>query len=216
MAGSIVTGIVVLVIAGFAVFAVVSLRDKDKKEEKKEEGGNSKVKDIVDKIRPTKPVPADAPKIYIRTKPDEPYTEYKMKKSRITIGRKNCDINIDSEIVENRHIIIEKHMTDNAMYYVLQNCSRINPVAYRDKAAKKHVYMNYNETVVLSGRDVFHIGRDIKIGTKTQEIEYVDSDSDRERDKEEGNSASRIMWEYRSSTHRNSERVYNDDDIEGI
>lgn len=216
MAGSIVTGIVVLVIAGFAVFAVVSLRDKDKKAEKKEEGGNSKVKDIVDKIRPTKPVPADAPKIYIRTKPDEPYTEYKMKKSRITIGRKNCDINIDSEIVENRHIIIEKHMTDNAMYYVLQNCSRINPVAYRDKAAKKHVYMNYNETVVLSGRDVFHIGRDIKIGTKTQEIEYVDSDSDRERDKEEGNSASRIMWEYRSSTHRNSERVYNDDDIEGI
>src|SRR5699024_12773201 len=97
-----------------------------------------------------------------------------MKKSRITIGRKNCDINIDSEIVENRHIIIEKHMTDNAMYYVLQNCSRINPVAYRDKAAKKHVYMNYNETVVLSGRDVFHIGRDIKIGTTTQEIDYVD------------------------------------------
>ena len=37
MAGSIVTGIVVLVIAGFAVFAVVSLRDKDKKAEKKED-----------------------------------------------------------------------------------------------------------------------------------------------------------------------------------
>lgn len=216
MAGSIVTGIVVLVIVGFAVFAAVSLRDKDKNTEKKEESGNSKVKDIVDKVRPNRPVPADAPKIYIRTKPDEPYTEYKMRKSRITIGRKNCDINIDSEIVENRHIIIEKHMTDDAMYYVLQNCSRINPVAYRDKAAKKHVNMNYNETVVLSGKDVFHIGRDIKIGTKTQEIEYVDSDSDRERDKEEGNSASRIMWKYRSSTHQNSERVYNDDDIEGI
>lgn len=216
MAGSIVTGIVVLVIAGFAVFAVVSLRDKDTKTEKKEEGGNSKVKDIVDKIRPDHPVPADAPKIYIRTKPDEPYTEYEMKKSRITIGKKNCDINIDSEIVENRHIIIEKHMRDNEMYYVLQNCSRVNPVAYRDKTAKKHVYMNYNETVVLSGKDVFHIGRDIKIGTKTQEIEYVDSPSDRERDKEEGNSASKIMWEYRSSTHQNSERVYNDDDIKGI
>lgn len=216
MAGSIVTGIVVLVIVGFTVFAAVSLRDKDKNTEKKEESGNSKVKDIVDKVRPNRPVPADAPKIYIRTKPDEPYTEYKMRKSRITIGRKNCDINIDSEIVENRHIIIEKHMTDDAMYYVLQNCSRINPVAYRDKAAKKHVNMNYNETVVLSGKDVFHIGRDIKIGTKTQEIEYVDSDSDRERDKEEGNSASRIMWKYRSSTHQNSERVYNDDDIEGI
>lgn len=216
MEGAIVTGVVVLVIVGFAVFAVVSLRDKDKKAEKKEEGGNSKAKDMMDKIRPTRPVPADAPKIYIRTRPDEPYTEYKMKKSRITIGRKNCDINIDNEIVENRHIIIEKHMTDTKMYYVLQNCSRVNPVAYRDKTAKKHVYMNYNETVVLSGKDVFHIGRDIKIGTKTQEIEYVDTDSDRECDKEDGNSLSRIMWEYRRSAHQNSERVYNDDDIKGL
>lgn len=216
MISSIVTGIVVLVIIVFAVFAVVSLRDKDRETEKKGESGNSKVKDILDKIRPVKPVPADAPKIYIRTKPNEPYTEYKMKKSRITIGRKNCDINIDSAIVENRHIIIEKHMTDNAnaMYYVLQNCSRINPVAYRDRIAQKHVFMNYNETVVLSGRDVFHIGTDIKIGTKTQEINYVDTPSDRERDKKD--SASKIMWEYRNSFHQNSEWEYNDNDIKGI
>lgn len=214
MISSIVTGIVVLVIIVFAVFAVVSLRDKDREAEKKGESGNSKVKEIVDKVLPSQIVPADAPHIYIRKHPDEPYTEYKMRKSRITIGRKNCDINLDLAIVEKKHIIIKKVTTDHDMYYVLQNCSRVNPVAYRDRIAQKHVFMNYNETVVLSGRDVFHIGTDIKIGTKTQEINYVDTPSDRERDKKD--SASKIMWEYRNSFHQNSEWEYNDNDIKGI
>lgn len=215
MEGAIVTGIVVLVIIVFAVFSVVSLRDKDKKN--KEE--NSPVKEIVSKILPPDPpVPADAPKIYIRTKPDELYKEYKMMKSRITIGRINCDIIIDSEVVESKHITIEKCVRDNEMFYLLQNHSRVNPVVYHDQNAKENVILNYKDYVVLSGKDLFYIGGDIKIGTKTKEIIYDEKfdPSTIEGNTQEEKSAARIMWEYRNSIHQNSERAYRTDELNGL
>ena len=231
MAGKIITGIVIIGIVAFAVFIIIDSRNKEKEEEsgekKKKESWRKKA---ADRILPKQVVPADAPKIYIRMKADEPYKEYTMKKKRIVLGSDlDCDIVIDSEIVEGKHIIIEKVVGEHRIYYVLQNMGKVNPVHYRDKEEKKHVVLNYKETVVLDGKDIFHIGgKDIKIGTVAAKIGYIDTPTDQEDNfnsrtssqKTEENwtapSPEEVMAKYRRTSHCNSERIYSEEETAGV
>ena len=232
MAGKIITCIVIIGIMAFAVFIIVDSRNKEKEEkgDVQKKKGKSLRKKAAEKILPRETVPADAPEIYIRTKANEPYKKYTMKKKRIMIGSSpDCDIIIDNEIVEGKHIIIEKMVRGNMVYYVLQNLGKVNPVHYRDKEEKRHVVLNYKETVVLEEKDVFHIGgKDIKIGTVTPKIEYVDSPTDREsnfntgtsaQEEEEGRTApfpEDFREKYRNMSHSNSERIYSEEEMAGL
>lgn len=109
---------------------------------------------------PKKPIPADAPELYVRYDGEKAYTPVKITKSPFVIGSESsrADLKLKGETVEAKQAKIIKVNEGTETYYELVNYAKLNRTEFLNKSRRCYENMGEKEGIELEGTMTFYIG----------------------------------------------------------
>lgn len=148
------TGIVVVVVCSIVILTMLGavLRGSGIKE---------KLQELIEKVNPLPAaVREEMPKILYKRSDDAPgnYQTVLMNKTRFTIGRGNCNLQLGSSTVENIHAVIRRKEHNGEILYELENCSKVNPIKVYNDSRGCLESMGYRKRIALGERTGLVIG----------------------------------------------------------